>query len=145
MNAPAPVAVGYVSARDEGTLDAQRDAVTEHARAEGYALAQIVTDRFDGHTISQILDVAHRHDARAVIIPASTTLATTRTRLTHDLQPFGAICLVIDQPATTAVGPATTTTGAPRLTNAFPRHSSRPTPDTQQGPAHEHRPPHHDR
>ncbi|MBE1877755.1 hypothetical protein [Myceligenerans pegani] len=129
MSAPAPVAVGYVSARGQDTLDAQRDAVTEHARVEGYALAQIVTDRFDGHTISQLIDTARRHGAQAVIVPAATTLASARARLAHELEADGAVCLLIDQPATTAVDPETTTTKASaRLTDAFPRHASRPTP-----------------
>jgi hypothetical protein len=134
VNAPAPVAVGYVSASAPEALDRQREAVTAYARVEGYALAQIVTDRRDGYTISQIVESARLHDARLVVVPTDTTLATVHDRLIHDLEPQGAACVVIGEPpaardgpdaarppASTAVGPATAI-AAPRLTGASGRH-----------------------
>jgi hypothetical protein len=134
VNAPAPIAIGYASATDPAILDAQREAVTAYVRAEGYALAQIVTDRWDGFTISQLVEAARLHGARLVIIPAGTTLATVHDRLFHDLQPLQAVCVVIGEvsardgpevvarpPASTAVGPATAI-AAPRLTSAPGRH-----------------------
>lgn len=129
--APRPTAVGYASASAPEVLDEQRHAVTEHARVEGYALAQIVTDRFDTFTISQIVEAARLHDARLVIVPADTTLATAQARLTHELEPSRAACVVIDASAATAVEPRTAAT-APRLTDALhrhtPRHAARTTP-----------------
>ncbi|GAB3164677.1 hypothetical protein GCM10027059_21170 [Myceligenerans halotolerans] len=140
MNAPAPVAVGYVSASDDGELDQQRATVTDYARTEGYALAQIVTDRFDGYTISQVLDAARRHEARLVTIPAATTLATAYALIAHELEPIGAACVVIGdtpeardgptathEPATTAVEPGTPT-AALRPTGALGRHALPHTP-----------------
>ncbi|GAB3159789.1 hypothetical protein GCM10027059_06540 [Myceligenerans halotolerans] len=140
MNAPAPVAVAYVSASDPCTLDAQREAITVYVRTEGYALAQIVTDRYDGFTISQIAETARLHQARLVVVPACTSLATVHARLTDELEPTGAVCVVIDQtpgardgpmatspPATTAVGPRTAT-ATHRLTDALGRHSFQHSP-----------------
>ncbi|GAB3159166.1 hypothetical protein GCM10027059_05090 [Myceligenerans halotolerans] len=128
---PRPTAVGYASASDPETLDQQRHAVTEHARIEGYALAQIVTDRFDGFTISQIVEAARLHEARLVIVPADTTLATASARLTHELEHHGAACVVIDDSAMSAVEPRSAAT-APRLTDVLhrhtPRHAARTTP-----------------
>lgn len=120
---PRPIAVGYASASDPEALDQQRHAVTEHARIEGYALAQIVTDRFDTFTISQIVEAARLHEARIVIVPADTTLATASARLTHELEAHIAVCVVIDD-TTAAVEPRTTAT-APRLTDVLHRHTPR--------------------
>ncbi|WP_460701509.1 hypothetical protein [Myceligenerans halotolerans] len=119
-------------------LDRQREVVTAFARAEGYALAQIVTDRWDGFTISQILDAARLHEARLVIVPAGTTLATSHARLAHQLEPAGATCVVIPDaagardglgvmpaPATPVVEPGTATS-APRLSGPLGRHSLQP-------------------
>ncbi|GAB3173068.1 hypothetical protein GCM10027059_43420 [Myceligenerans halotolerans] len=83
-------------------------------------MAQIVTDQCDGFTISQIIEAARLHEARLVIVPADTTLATARAQLGHELKPHGAACVVIDGPAMTAVEPAT---AASRLTDALGRHS----------------------
>ncbi|GAB3165245.1 hypothetical protein GCM10027059_22670 [Myceligenerans halotolerans] len=129
VNTAAPAAVGYVSAPDDEALCQQREAVTKHARAEGFALAQIVTDRFNGFTISQVLDAARVHDARLVIVPADTTLATARARIAHELEHSGAACAVIDDSTTSAVEPRTMTTTTPRLTDTLrrrtPRHAAR--------------------
>jgi hypothetical protein len=128
---PRPTAIGYASASTPEVLDEQRHAVTEYARVEGYALAQIVTDRFDGFTISQIVETARLHQARLVIVPADTTLATAHTRLTQELEPSGAACVLIDACAAAALEPRTETT-APRLTDALhrptPRHAARTSP-----------------
>ncbi|MBE1874443.1 hypothetical protein [Myceligenerans pegani] len=127
---PRPTAVGYVSASDPEVLDAQRHAVTEYARVEGFALAQIVTDRFDGFTLSQVVQAARLHEARLVIVPADTTLATAHARLVHELEPDGAACTVIDASAAAAVQPRTDAV-APRLTDALrprtARHAARTT------------------
>ncbi|MBE1875997.1 hypothetical protein [Myceligenerans pegani] len=135
---PRPVAIGYVSSPDPAALDAQRDAVTDHARAEGYALAHILADRLDGYTISQVVETARLHKARLVIVPAGATLATAHAHLAHELEPCGAVCVVIDDapaardgpdpthaPATAAAEPATATS---RLTDALGRHVRPHTP-----------------
>lgn len=128
VSTAAPAAVGYVSASDDEALTEQREAITEHARAAGYALAQIVTDRFNGFTISQVLDAARVHDARLVIVPADTTLATARARLAHDLEPCGAACAVIEDCAARTGEPGAVAV-EPRLTEALrrrtPRHAAR--------------------
>ncbi|MCF4122999.1 hypothetical protein L1785_18650 [Antribacter sp. KLBMP9083] len=95
MNAPAPVAVGYVCGRDAASLDRQRDAVTGHAREEGFALAQVVIDRFDTFTISQVVQAARLHDARVVIMPADVRLASVHRRVRRELERHGATCVVV--------------------------------------------------
>lgn len=124
VNAAGLAAVGYVSSLDEAALDQQRAAVTEHARTGGFVLAQIVTDRFDGFTISQVLDVARVHDARLVIVPGATMLATARAWLAHELEPAGAVCVVIDDLATSGVEPETGAT-ASRVTDTLQRCTPR--------------------
>lgn len=118
MSGPSRVAVGYVCAVDVPTLGDQREAVIDYARAEGLTLAQVVTDPFDGFTISQVVETARLHDARLVIVPAQARLATVRARVTHELEPHGAACVVI--------GDAAATGGRPRFTDATPRKSHEP-------------------
>lgn len=126
MTGPGPVAVAYVCAKEAADLDQQRTAVTGYARDEGLALAQIMTDRFDGFTISQLVETARFHDARLVIIPADARLATARVRVAADLESQGAACIVIGEK------PAATTTGRPRLAEALPRRTIPTTPEVDQ-------------
>lgn len=118
MSGPSRVAVGYVCAVGGPALGEQREAVADYAKAEGIALAQIVTDRFDGFTISQVVETVRLHDARLVIVPAQARLATVRTRVTHELEPYGAACVVI--------GDAAASTARPQLTNATEHQSNGP-------------------
>jgi len=117
VSAPTPVAVGYVCAPEGERLDEQRDAVTDYARVEGLALAQIVTDRFDTFTISQVVQTATFHDARLVIVPAEARLASVGNRVSHELEPDGAVCVVIG-------GPQPDTERRSRLTDALPRRAT---------------------
>lgn len=117
MSAPSPVAVGYVCAIEGSALDAQRDAVTDYARDEGLALAQIVTDRFDTFTISQVVQTAKLHNARLVILPAQTRLASVRSRVAHELEPDGAVSVVIGATGLDTVPRS-------RLTDALPRRTT---------------------
>jgi hypothetical protein len=120
------VAVAYVCAGEAADLDQQRAAVKGYARDEGLALAQILTDRFDGFTISQLVQTARFHDARLVIIPADARLATARARVAADLESHGAVCVVIGEK------PAATTTERPRLAEALPRCTIPMTPEADQ-------------
>ncbi|GAB4084026.1 hypothetical protein GCM10028784_06560 [Myceligenerans cantabricum] len=113
MSAPSPVAVAYLCAREDGALDAQRDAVTKYARAEGLALAQVVTDRFDTFTISQVVQAVRFHDASLLVLPGDARLATARHRLVHELEPDGAACTVLGETPDQAAGRA-------RLADALP-------------------------
>ncbi|MBL0886200.1 hypothetical protein [Myceligenerans indicum] len=120
MNAPSPVVVAYVCAREDDELDAQRNAVTQYARAEGLALAQVVTDRFDTFTISQVVQAVRFHDASLLVLPTDARLASARTRLVQELEPDGAACTVLgDTPDQTA--------GRARLTDALPHRTPRTT------------------
>ncbi|MCF4119967.1 hypothetical protein L1785_03150 [Antribacter sp. KLBMP9083] len=117
MNSPSPVAVGYVCAPEGAGLDEQRDAVTEYARAEGLALAQVVTDRFDTFTISQVVQTVRYHDANVLVVAAGARLSTARPRLVHELEPDGASCVVLGHtPDATA--------RRSRLTDTLPRRAT---------------------
>ncbi|WP_125778124.1 hypothetical protein [Antribacter gilvus] len=116
MSAPSPVAVGYVCAPEGDALEGQRDAVTDYARVEGLALAQIVTDRFDTFTISQVVQTAKFHNARLVILPAQARLASVRRRVALELEPDGATCVVIGDARPNEQRPA-------RLTDSLPRRT----------------------
>ncbi|WP_125774326.1 hypothetical protein [Antribacter gilvus] len=109
-----PVAVGYVCAPEGEALDGQRDAVTDYARVEGLALAQIVTDRFDTFTISQVVQTAKFHNAHLVIVPAQARLASMRSRVAHELATEGGACIIIGN---SPPGKER----RPRLTEALPR------------------------
>jgi fructose-specific component phosphotransferase system IIB-like protein len=140
VNAPVPIAIGYVSARDQNVLDEQRHAVTAYARVEGYALAHIVTDGFDRYTISQLVEAARLYDARLVIIPADTTLATVDGRLVHDLEPLNAGCVVIGKASAARDGPDTTSQTA--STAAEPAAAAPRPPDSLGRHFHQHEPRH---
>ncbi|MFD2024039.1 MULTISPECIES: hypothetical protein [Promicromonospora] len=97
MTGVRPTALAYVSGPTEQALHDQRAVVTEHAAAEGLALERIVTDQFDMLTITQLVATARVCDARVVLIPAGARMAEASARVTRDLEPHGAVCVVIGQ------------------------------------------------
>ncbi|WP_125776180.1 hypothetical protein [Antribacter gilvus] len=91
--------------------------MTDYAQVEGLALAQIVTDRFDTFTISQVVQTAKFHNARLVILLAQARLASVRSRVALELEPEGATCVVIGDPAPRAEQRQA------RLTDSLPRRT----------------------
>jgi hypothetical protein len=58
---------------------------------------QTVRDRFDAVTIGQLVANALARGASFLLIPAGARLAQAQTRLTHDLESHGAVCVAISQ------------------------------------------------
>lgn len=103
MNAPRPVAIGYVCGADDSLVTQQLAEVTRYVEAEGLALAEVLHDTGDGFTISQIVEAAQLRHASQVLLPADAHLADARHRLTQDLADHGALCVVIgEQPPASA-------------------------------------------
>lgn len=97
MTGVRPTAIAYVSGQTKRALDHRCRVVTNHAAAEGLALEHIVRDRFEAVTIDQLVTHALARGASVLLMPAGTRLAEAQTRLTHDLEPHGAVCVVIGQ------------------------------------------------
>jgi hypothetical protein len=89
---PRPVAVGY--ARD----GVQRVEVQGYAEAQGYRLVEVVEDRRDTATISQIAQHARDAQAHVVILPGAALLSAARNRLEKELARLGAACVVLGAP-----------------------------------------------
>ncbi len=106
MTGTRPTAIGYVSGPDSAALDRQRDLVTRHAQVEGLALERIMTDRFDGFTISQLVADVLATDARFVLIPDGVRMADAQARVALDLEAYGAACVVIGEAQEPAEQPA---------------------------------------
>jgi hypothetical protein len=95
MTGVRPTAVAYVSGPTKKSLASQRRLVAEHAAAEGLALEHIVDDRTDAVTIKQIVAGVRACGARVVLIPAAARLAKAQAQVTRDLEPHGAVCVVV--------------------------------------------------
>ncbi|WP_454859599.1 hypothetical protein [Promicromonospora soli] len=113
MTGIRPTAIAYVSG-PAAALEHQRDAATHYARAEGLALERFIDDVPDEVTISQLVEAALACGVRVVLIPAGARMAAVQERVMHDLEPHGAVCIVIDQSRATAPQHA-------RLANYLPR------------------------
>ncbi|MCF4122066.1 hypothetical protein L1785_13870 [Antribacter sp. KLBMP9083] len=98
MSGMAPVAIGYAAGGSPTDLYQQCQVIEEYARAEGIALAQIVTDDHDALTLHQVAESARHHGARLVLVPATAQLAEARRGIAEVLAPDGATCVVIGQP-----------------------------------------------
>ncbi|WP_125777966.1 hypothetical protein [Antribacter gilvus] len=92
MSAPASVAVGYVSGTE--TAD-QRKALADYAAAEGIALAEVITDRADTITITQIVEATALHEAKLLLLPDDAALCLARRGIQHSLAKMGATCVVV--------------------------------------------------
>lgn len=102
-----PLALGYVGASQQAERDRQNEAVSGHAREEGFALADVLVDVRDGFTISAVVAAALLHEAKAVILPAETSMAAACKRLMAELTPHGVICHVIGTTTRTPLKTAT--------------------------------------
>lgn len=115
MNAPRPVALGYVCGPAGTEIQQQRAAITAYAANEGLTLADVLHDEADACTISEIVQAAHRHDAARVVLPAGSRLAEARTGIERDLAEHHATCVVLvtggRNPAT-SVAPALVDSGS---------------------------------
>ena len=136
MNAPKPVAIGYVYGADDSLVTQQRAEVTRYVEAEGLALAEILHDTGDGFTISQIVEAAQLRHASQVLLPADAQLADARHRLTQDLADHGAVCVVIGEQPPTSTRPQlrpgrteTHTRAAKRTESIAPAASAPATPN----------------
>lgn len=103
---PKPLAVGYVCASDDEALARQRRAVVAYARDEDLALADVLADVRDGYTISQVVEAARLHGARYVLVAGEARMAEARSRVTTELEPHGAACVVVGPLPATARPPA---------------------------------------
>lgn len=95
MTGIRPTAIAYVSGEAKKVLDDQCRVVADYAKAEGFALEHVVEDQLDGFTISQLVADALAWDVRVVLIPAAARMAEAQARVTRDLEPHGAVCVVI--------------------------------------------------
>lgn len=97
MSTVRPTALAYVSGPTEQGLDDQRSVLSAYAKAEGLALEPDLTDPLDMLTISQLVATALACSTRIVLVAAGARMAEAHARLTHDLEPHGAVCVVIGQ------------------------------------------------
>jgi hypothetical protein len=97
VNGPRPVAIGYICGADDFLVKRQHADVTRYIEAEGLALAEMLHDKGDGFTISQIVQAAQLRHATQVVLPADARLVVARNRLTDDLAEHGAVCVVLDR------------------------------------------------
>jgi hypothetical protein len=102
MTGIRPTAVAYVSGPTKKSLSRQRRIVTEHAAAEGLALEHIVDDPADLVTISELVADVRACGAWAVLIPAGASMAMAQARVASDLEPHGAVCVVVGGPRAAA-------------------------------------------
>ncbi|GAB3175891.1 hypothetical protein GCM10027059_49930 [Myceligenerans halotolerans] len=70
-------------------------------------MASVLVDTRDGFTISELVAAALLHEAKAVILPAETSIAAARNRLMAELTPHGAACHVIGTTTRTPLETAT--------------------------------------
>lgn len=110
MNAPKPVALGYVCGSAGTDVQRQKAAIAAYAAAEGLTLADVLHDESDACTISQLVQAVRQHDAVRVVLPAGFRLAEAHTGIERDLAEHHATCVVL---ATGGVDP--TTLAAPAL------------------------------
>ncbi|MDR7381167.1 hypothetical protein [Promicromonospora iranensis] len=91
-----------MSGPSEQALDDQRNVLRAYAAAEGLALEPDLADPSDTLTISQVVAAVQARGTRIVLIAAGAHMAETQARMTHDLEPYGAVCVVIGRshPAT---------------------------------------------
>lgn len=95
MTGPRPIALGYVAARTTLEIDHQLREVADYVSAEGLALAEILDDRRDGLTISQVTQAARAHGANVVVVPSDARLAEAYTRLAYELERHGMRCILL--------------------------------------------------
>lgn len=95
MNAPRPVAVGHVYGADALVVKRQRAEVTRYAEAEGLALADVLHDRRDRLTTSQIVDAARQLGAAVVVVLSRSRLAGAFARLASELEQHGIRCVLL--------------------------------------------------
>ncbi|MEV0952668.1 hypothetical protein [Promicromonospora sp. NPDC050249] len=95
MTGPRPIALGYVAARTTLEIDHQLREVADYVAAEGLALAEILDDRRDGLTISQVTQAARAHGANVVVVPSDARLAEAYTRLAYELERHGMRCILL--------------------------------------------------
>jgi HAD superfamily hydrolase (TIGR01484 family) len=104
MTAPRPTAVGYVSAPTPDGLYQQSTLLASYAAREGLSLAHTVEDPRDGVTLIELLDLAERHDAVRVLLPAGVAMAARHRSITEILERIDAVCTVVSRSGTAAAG-----------------------------------------
>lgn len=129
MSGPRPVAIGYVCGSDDSLVKRQHADVTRYIEAEGLALAEMLHDKGDGFTISQVVEAAQLRHATQVVLPADARLVVARSRLTDDLAEHGAVCVVLDRPGPEDADPGAAPRPVPILAQSRPTES-RPTKAT---------------
>ncbi|GAA4706782.1 hypothetical protein APR04_001690 [Promicromonospora umidemergens] len=95
MSGVRPTALAYVAGPTEQALDDQRNVLSAYAAVEGLALEPDLADPSDTLTISQVVAAVRACRTRIVLIAAGARMAEAQARVTHDLKPYGAVCVVI--------------------------------------------------
>lgn len=99
MTAPKPTAIGYTSAPTARARARQLAVIEAHAEREGMTLADVIDDHPEHVTLSELGQVAERHEAKWVLMPPAVGLADRPGRVPEALETVNAACVVVSDPA----------------------------------------------